>query len=481
MPKICIFAGTVEGRKLAEFLAGQPVSVTVCVATEYGETLLPDAPNIHISSRRLSPEEIEGMLVRERFEMVVDATHPYAADITENIWQACQIAQTQYLRLLRESCSGGENVAFVGSVEEAVRYLSEVEGNILLTTGSKDLPAFSAIRDFSRRVYARVLPMDSSLSACRNAGLTPSHIFAMQGPFSREMNLAMIRMVSADYLVTKDGGDQGGFREKAVAAEEAGARLVVIGRPPQREGMGLSQVIGEISHRFGLVRRRKVTVVGIGPGSWEAMTGEVRAAIEEADCLIGGARMVDSLARPSQSAITAITPGRIVEAISAHPEFCRITVVMSGDVGFFSGTKKLLPLLSQWETRVLPGISSLAYLCAKINVSYEDVTAVTLHGRERDIVRDVRLHRRVFVLVGGENGMKNLCVRLRNAGLGGVRMFVGERLSYPEEKITRGTAETLAEGDYDALSVALMENDTPEITPGLPSNWLRRGEIQDGA
>ena len=482
MFKICVFAGTTEGRELVEFLANQPVSVTVCVATEYGETLLPTAPNISVSSRRLPPEEIGEMFCRERFDMVVDATHPYAANITENIWQACRNTGIRYLRLLRDPGSSGERGVFVGNVEAAVKYLSEAEGNILLTTGSKDLPAFSAIRDFSRRVYARVLPMESSLKACQNAGLPPSHILAMQGPFSREMNLAMLRMVSAGYLVTKDGGSPGGFGEKAAAAEEAGVKLVVIGRPPQREGVGLTQVIEEICRCFGLVRRPGVTVVGIGPGSWDAMTGEVRAAIQRADCLIGGARMVSSLSRPGQTTVTAVAPGRIAEAIFSHPEYRRFTVVMSGDVGFFSGTRKLLPLLSGCETRVLPGISSLVYMCAKINVSYEDVVPVTLHGRERDIAQDVRRHRRVFALVGGEDGMKNLCARLRDAGLGSVRMYIGERLSYPEERITEGTAGSLAEGAYDPLSVALIENGSPEaiVTPGLPDDWFRRGQGQDG-
>lgn len=482
MFKICVFAGTTEGRELVEFLAGQPVSVTVCVATEYGETLLPSAANISVSSRRLPPEEISEMLTREKFDLVVDATHPYAARITESIWEQCRKTCTEYLRLLRSPGSGSETGVFVRDAEEAVRYLSDVEGNILLTTGSKDLSTFSGIRDFSQRVYARVLPMESSLKACQDAGLAPSHILAMQGPFSREMNLAMLRMISAGWLVTKDGGNPGGFAEKAAAAEEAGAKLVVIGRPPQREGMELGQVIGELCRRFDLVCRPEVTVVGIGPGARDAMTGEVRAAIDRSDCLIGAARMLESVSRPGQATVTAVAPALIAQTIASHPEYRRFTVVMSGDVGFFSGTKKLLPLLADCDVRVLPGVSSLVYLCAKVDASYEDVVSVSLHGRQRDISQDVRRHRRVFVLVGGLDGMKNICARLTESGLGKVRMHIGQRLSYPEERITSGTAEELAEGTYDPLSVALIENDTPDavVTPGLPDDWFQRGQGQDG-
>ena len=134
---------------------------------------------------------------------------------------------------------------------------------------------------------------------------------------------------------------------------------------------------------------------------------------------------------------------------------------MSGDTGFFSGTKKLLPLLQDCETTVLPGLSSLSYLCARLGVSYESVVPVSLHGRVHDIVPDVRRNKTVFVLVGGEGGMAALCQRLTGAGLGPVRVSVGERLSYPDERITRGTAAELAERTFDKLSVALLENPSP--------------------
>ena len=100
---------------------------------------------------------------------------------------------------------------------------------------------------------------------------------------------------------------------------------------------------------------------------------------------------------------------------------------MSGDTGFFSGTRKLLPLLSDCEVSVLPSLSSLSYLCAKLQTSYEDVHVVSLHGRAHDITADVRAHARVFALVGGENGVNGLCRTLAENGLGTVTVSVGER------------------------------------------------------
>lgn len=114
------------------------------------------------------------------------------------------------------------------TTEEAISFLRRTSGRILLTTGSKELSQYAAIEDFSNRVWARVLPLASSLDACQKAGLPPAHIFAMQGPFSAAMNATMLQSITAAFLVTKDGGAPGGFEEKAAGAKQAGAKLVVI-------------------------------------------------------------------------------------------------------------------------------------------------------------------------------------------------------------------------------------------------------------
>ena len=478
MCKLCVFAGTTEGRELVEFLCTQDLTVTACVATEYGETLLKPQENLAISAQRLTEPEMEALFSRENFDMVIDATHPYASVVTENIASACEKAGVPYHRLLRTGCKAGEDAVFVPDIPAAVDYLNGTEGTILLTTGSKELAKYAGLTNFADRVYARVLPMEESLRLCQSAGLKPAHILAMQGPFSVDMNVAMLKSVGARYLVTKDSGTAGGFDEKVTAARAAGAVLVVIGRPPQREGLTLPETIDFLCRKFDLHRKPKVTVVGIGPGSREAMTLEVRRSLEEADCLIGAKRMLEASLRPGQTVFDAVAPTKIAEYIQNHPEFHQFAVAMSGDVGFFSGTKKLLPLLEACEVTVLPGLSSMVYLCAKLGTSYEDVRPISLHGREHDIVPDIKKHRRVFTLVGGENGMGLLCKQLTEAGLGGVKISVGENLSYPQERIAVGTAAELAERTFDSLSVALIENETadPVVTHGLPDEAFQRTE-----
>ena len=476
MSKICIFGGTTEGRKLAEFLSGQPCDVMVCVATDYGQTLLPEAEHVSVSARRLPVGEIVSLLTEHRFDLVIDATHPYAQSITKSIARACRETGTPRWRLLRGASGVSPEHTYVETVSDAAAFLSGTEGNILLTTGSKELAGFSQLPGFSERVWARVLPLQSSLDACAQAGLPASHIFAMQGPFSEAMNAAMLRTIGAQYLVTKDGGAPGGFEEKESAAKSAGARLVVIGRPPEEEGLSLSKTISALCTRFGFAPKPEVFIAGIGPGSEALQTQEVRAAIRRADCLIGARRMLDAMAGPQQLTIDAIAPETIASHIAQHPECGVFCVVMSGDTGFYSGTKKLLPLLKEYRVRVLPGLSSMSYLCARVGVSYEDAVPVSLHGRDFDIAREVRRRRKVFTLVGGDGGMQALCERLTQAGLGHVRIAVGERLSYPDEAITRGTAQELRSHTFDKLSAALIENDTPNeiVTPGLPDEAFLR-------
>ena len=481
MCKICVFAGTAEGRDLVSLLTDRGVAVTACVATEYGASLLPSSPLLTVSAKRLNEEEMEALFRQERFDLVADATHPYAPAVTENVAAACAETGTEYLRILRDASRDASDGIVVPDAKAAAEFLAGTEGNVLLTTGSKDLPVFAAVPGASERLYARVLPLEDSIAACRAAGLSGAHILAMQGPFSREMNEATLRAVSARWLVTKESGSAGGFEEKAEAARETGAGLVVIGRPDQRPGLGYSKAAEEICRRFGLKREAFVALAGIGPGGAGTATEDVRRAVSEADCLIGAGRMLD-FAPPGKPVFEAIAPEAVAGYISEHTEYTRFAVLLAGDTGFYSGAKRLLPMLADCRVEILPGVSSLSFFAAKLGTSWEDVVPVSLHGRDLDAAAAVRAHRRVFLLTGGKNDVSSVLRTLDGAGLGDVRVSVGERLSYPDEKITSGAAKDLIAGTYAPLSVILAENPDPEpaFLPGLPDEAFTRGG-EDGA
>ena len=265
--KVVIFGGTTEGRQLAEYLIQlnkkqkmQTIEVHVCVASEYGAQVLPDDAALKVHVGRLEQADMQEFLQKVQADMCVDATHPYAVIVTQNIYQACKVVGVPYVRVRREMQEepgnadsvmqmSGTHIAdadgkrytdetsdsvYVKDTQAAIDYLKGVTGNILITTGSKELHLYTQIPDYESRCTARVLPTPSVVEACTELGFTGKHLICMQGPFDLEMNLATLRYANADFLVTKASGKNGGYDEKCEAALAAGVHLVVIGRPREQ-------------------------------------------------------------------------------------------------------------------------------------------------------------------------------------------------------------------------------------------------------
>ena len=243
--KLLLFAGTTEGRMLAEYLSKKRIACYVSTATEYGKSLLQEEQlsDIIILAGRMNEEEIKTFLTEKKIECVVDATHPFAKIVTENIVNACKETQTGYIRCLRETETSGEDLAG----QEQVRVFTT--GNVLIATGSKELKEYTKIGNYQERCFARVLSTKAAVEESVRLGFEGKHLIAMQGPFSEEMNLALLHQTRARYFVTKESGKAGGFEEKLKAAKNAGAVLIVIGRP-QEIGRSVQEVCHFIESSF---------------------------------------------------------------------------------------------------------------------------------------------------------------------------------------------------------------------------------------
>lgn len=247
MKKLLIFGGTSEEHALLHALAPFDLNITLCVASDYGRHMAPAGDQrLQVKTGRMDLIQIQELIRGEGFFCVVDATHPYAVDVTKNLKAAAAQSGIHYLRLLRER-SIPERAAVVATMQEAAEKLNETSGNVLLTTGSKELSVFTGVRDFENRLYPRVLPTVESISACRANGFLPNHIIAMHGPFSKELNVALMRQFDIRIIVTKDGGSLGGFPEKLSAARELNADVIVI-RRPEEDGLTLGQVVAGVSN-----------------------------------------------------------------------------------------------------------------------------------------------------------------------------------------------------------------------------------------
>ena len=156
---------------------------------------------------------------------------PLRGEATKNIRAAANAAGVEYHRLLRAASTLPAGSVVLGSAAQAAQYLAATQGNVLLTTGAKELAAFAGLD--AARLYPRVLPTVAGITACEGAGIPHRNIIAMQGPFTLELNLALMQQFHIRYLVTKDGGSAGGFAEKAQAAAQSEATLVVLRRPEE--------------------------------------------------------------------------------------------------------------------------------------------------------------------------------------------------------------------------------------------------------
>lgn len=236
---------------------------------------------------------------------------------------------------------------------------------------------------------------------------------------------------------------------------------------------------------------KKITLVGIGMGNIETMTEQGRNAIESSTLLIGAERMVNAFPDYRGEVCYAISPAKIMESIGEHPDDGSVAVIFSGDVGFFSGAKKLNLMLeelkqadSRWceyETEFIPGISSLQYFSARLKLPWEDTKIVSLHGREDNIMGAVWNHKKVFFLTGGDYSVQKVCRILSDNGLKEAIVHVGERLSYPEERIITATAENVSKEEFDSLAVMIVENEKtiqrPVNTHGIKDELFVRGQV----
>lgn len=491
MKKPLIFSGTTEGRTLSEKLTASGISHIVCVATEYGELVMEPSALADVRTGRMSALEMYDLMKFEA-DKVFDATHPYAADVSHNILTACLAADKEYIRILRDADSElfpkKAEIHVFEDAESCAEALSETQGNILLTTGSKELNIYSADEGIRSRLYARVLPSHESISLCEAAGLSGKHIIAMQGPFSMETDLALIRQFDIKTLVTKSSGTAGGAPDKVRAAARAGILVYMIGRPSEETGLSVNEVLAQY---FGIRSHMTVELVGIGPGGKDFLTFEASDAISSADILFGASRMLRDY--EGRKAYPYYRAEDIISVLEKEiPE--KTAVLLSGDTGFYSGAEKLAPALKKWayaygikcDVMIHPGISSFAYLAAKAGVSYQDAELVSIHGCSGDkkaaaeLVNSVRYNEKTFVLLSGADDVKLMGKLLAENGLSDVSIILGFQLSYPEEIVGMIRTVDCGKVTEPGLYTAIVVNDHPQtkfILPVISDEEMIRGSV----
>ncbi|MCD8146525.1 MAG: precorrin-6y C5,15-methyltransferase (decarboxylating) subunit CbiE [Clostridiales bacterium] len=224
----------------------------------------------------------------------------------------------------------------------------------------------------------------------------------------------------------------------------------------------------------------KVYLIGVGMGNPDLLTREAERAIRGSDLLLGAERLLAEFSELNIPKKPLVRPNDIAAALSDWVGE-QVSVLLSGDIGFYSGAKGLYPLLDGYEVVSLPGVSSLSYFCAKCRIPWQDVYSISCHGRDGGIVSAVQSHGKTFALTGGAFRVEQLCRQLADARLGHLTAWAGEWLSYPNERILRSTVADLVEQRFENLAVLLVENPhpiQPEFqAPGLPDSVFQRGKV----
>jgi precorrin-6A/cobalt-precorrin-6A reductase len=224
---IWLIGGTSNATEICEHLASEAHRVLVSVTTDYGRQLS-EFPGIEVVQGKLSREEMEHLIQTRGVRLVVDASHPFATEVSTNAMQAAKNTGVPYLRFERGN-TRFESATYVDDYEQAVAYLADKPGNILLTTGSKFVAKFTPLG--VERLFARVLSTSDSVALCEQAGLKPVNVIAMCGVGSFALNMALLKEFDIQFLVTKESGVEGGLQEKIEAANQMNAEVIIIQRP----------------------------------------------------------------------------------------------------------------------------------------------------------------------------------------------------------------------------------------------------------
>ena len=227
---IWVIGGTKDSRVFLEKFASADKNIIVSTATEYGGKLLEGLP-IKIVSERLTLEMMRGFIEKNSIDMIIDISHPYAFEVSGNAMEIASEFNLPYYRFEREEMNIiPDKFKEFENIDDLINYCDKLEGNILVTLGSNNIEYFSKLSKLAK-FYFRILPKWDMVKKCEDNGILPKNIIAMQGPFSLNMNKAMIEQLNIKYLVTKKGGDTGGEKEKIEACNEKGIEIIFLDKP----------------------------------------------------------------------------------------------------------------------------------------------------------------------------------------------------------------------------------------------------------
>lgn len=228
---------------------------------------------------------------------------------------------------------------------------------------------------------------------------------------------------------------------------------------------------------------KTVYLVGIGMGYRGGITIEADTIISGSEVLIGAKRMLEPFQNEEtmkrQTFFSSYRPEEIGAFLRQQNDYKQAAVLLSGDVGFYSGATGLLKELQDFEVKLIPGISSMIYFCSKLKKSWEDACFTSVHGRENNLIQRIRRNPKTFALLDGGDKLKNLCEKLTYYGMGDVIVHIGQKLSYPDEVLISKRADEIKDFSFHNLLVVLVENKhyNNQVALSIPDEEFIRDKV----
>lgn len=234
---ILVIAGTSDSYQLIEGLINEGENLIASVTTSYGKKLIKEKFEIRVIKKRMNRDDLYNLIKKEKILLVVDATHPFAEEITKSAIKAVSEAGIKYIRYERKDIDLSQydettaNIINADNYKQAAEKANDFE-RVFLTTGSKNVKTFiNKISNFENRLFMRVMTFPAFIKKIIDLGLPPANIIAVKGPFTKEFNRSLFKEYGADVIVTKASGDSGGLKSKIEAAVELRIAVIVIRRP----------------------------------------------------------------------------------------------------------------------------------------------------------------------------------------------------------------------------------------------------------
>lgn len=224
---IWVIGGTKDSRNFLEKYIDYDKNIIVSTATEYGGKLLENL-DVKISSEKMDKAAMHDFVRKNKIKKIIDTSHPYAFEVSINAMEVAMESNITYYRFEREIVDLlPKKYSKFETMEELLKYVENLNGNILVTLGSNNVPLFKNIKNLAN-IYFRILPKWDMVKRCEDNNILPKNIIAMQGPFTEAINIAMIEQLNIKYLITKKAGDTGGEREKVFACDKTDVEIIYL-------------------------------------------------------------------------------------------------------------------------------------------------------------------------------------------------------------------------------------------------------------